>query len=136
MCICSALFRNLHFLKKALRLLGIPRKRTMGSVLFRNLHFLQKALRLLGIPRKRIDFFVEKVYRSEVMASFTYCDVHQCTMGSALFRNLRFLGIPRTLALAQVGAAISTMAHWGTVEMAAPTWARGLGLGLDRIQRV
>ena len=50
-------------------------------------------------------------------------------MGSALFRNLRFilkalrfLGIPRTLA--QVGAAISTVAHWGTVEMAAPTWAR------------
>ena len=52
-------------------------------------------------------------------------------MGSALFRNLRFLqkalrflGIPRTLALAQVGAAISTVVHWGTVEMAAPTWAR------------
>ena len=64
---------------------------------------------------------------------------------SSLFRNLRFLqkalhflGIPRTLA--QVGAAISTVARWGTVEMAAPTWARakglGLGLGLDRIQRV
>ena len=63
------------------------------STLFRNLRFLQKALHFLGIPRKR-------------------------TMGSALFRNLRFLGIPRTLALAQVGAAIST------VEMAAPTWAR------------
>ena len=54
---------------------------------------------------------------------------------SALFRNLRFLqkvlcflGIPKTLALAlaiaQVGAAIFTVAHWGTVEMAAPTWAR------------
>ena len=67
-------------------------------------------------------------------------------MGSALFRNLRFLGIPKTLALAlalaQVGTAISTVGHWGTVEMAAPTWASakglglGLGLGLDRIQRV
>ena len=54
-------------------------------------------------------------------------------MGSALFRNLRFLqkalrflGIPRTLALAlaQVGAAISTVPQWATVEMAAPTWAR------------
>ena len=47
-------------------------------------------------------------------------------MGSTFFRNRRFLGIPRTLALAlaQVGAAISTVAHWGTVEMAAPTWAR------------
>ena len=55
-------------------------------------------------------------------------------MGSSLFRNLRFLGIPKTLA--QVGAAISTAAHWGTVEMAAPTSARAKGLGLDRIQRV
>ena len=52
-------------------------------------------------------------------------------MGSALFRNLhflqkalRFLGIPRTLALAQVGAAISTVPQWATVEMAALTWAR------------
>ena len=47
-------------------------------------------------------------------------------MGSALFRNLRFLGIPRTLALAltQVGDAISTVPQWDTVEMAAPTWAR------------
>ena len=54
-------------------------------------------------------------------------------MGSTLFRNLRFLqkalhflGIPRTLALAlaQVGAAISTVPQWATVEMAAPTWAR------------
>ena len=61
-------------------------------------------------------------------------------MRSALFRNLRFLGIPRilALALAQVGAAISTVVHWGTVEMAVPTWARakGLRLGLDHIQRV
>ena len=54
-------------------------------------------------------------------------------MGSALFRNLRFLqkalrflGIPRTLALAldQVGAAISTVPQWARVEMAAPTLAR------------
>ena len=52
-------------------------------------------------------------------------------MGSALFRNLRFLqkalcflGIPRTLALAQVSAAISTVPQWAMVEMAAPTWAR------------
>ena len=44
-------------------------------------------------------------------------------MGSALFRNLHFLGVPRTLALAQVGAAISTVSQWATVEMAAPTWA-------------
>ena len=29
-CICSTLFRNLRFLQKALRFLGIPRKRTMG----------------------------------------------------------------------------------------------------------
>ena len=43
---------------------------------------------------------------------------------SELFRNLLFLGIPRTLALAQVGAAISTVPQWATVEMAAPTWAR------------
>ena len=89
------------------------------SAPFRNLRFLQKALRFLGIPRKR-------------------------TMGSALFRNLRFLGILRTLTLvlAQVGAAISTVAHWGTVEMAAQTWARArvrakvLVLGLGRVQRV
>ena len=45
-------------------------------------------------------------------------------MGSALFRNLSFLGIPRTLAVAQVSAAISTVPQWATVEMAAPTWAR------------
>ena len=51
----------------------------------------------------------------------------------ALFRNLRFLqkalrflGIPRTLALAltQVGATISTVPQWATVDVAAPTWAR------------
>ena len=83
------------------------------SALFRNLRFL-------GIPRKRAILIEWRAF------------CRKRTMGSVLFRSLRFLqktlrflGIPRTLPLAQVGAAISTVPQWAMVEeMAAPTWAR------------
>ena len=101
------------------------------SALFRNLRFLQKALRFLGIPRK----MQRRPERAHARTHAGCCPA-LAQVGAAISTvPILALTLALALALAHVGAAISTVVHWGTVEMAVPTWARARVLGIPRKRR-